>query len=442
MPRPALHATPEARESVWLWGMTRYQWVVFFAAWLGWGFDVFDGLLFNFVAPVCVPRLLGVPPGDPRVSATTGAITASLLVGWATGGILFGFVTDRLGRSRTLLLTMLTYAGATAACAFAPDVWTLAAFRFVAALGIGGEWAAGASLVAEVVPERRRVAAGALLYTSAPLGIFLATVVNDLFTKRIPALAGRPDLGWRLVFLAGLVPAAFALWIRRRVREPEAWKEARGARPRLAELFAPELRRATLGGLAMCLVTLVTWWGTNAFLPFVMGSLAGPDASPATRAGYVTYASTLFNLGGLLGTLATIPLARLGRRWLFALYFAGGAASIWTTFGLAWEPVTRMRLLFLVGLTVFGVVGSFSFYLPELFPTRLRGTGSGFCFNAGRYLAAAGPYVIGLTLGAAATPMAAIRWMALVPLAGLLLVPAIVETHRAHPPERALDIVP
>jgi len=164
-PRPAI---AESREPAWLWDMTRYQWLVFLAAWLGWGFDVFDGLLFNFVAPVCVPRLLGVPAGDPRVTAATGAITSTLLVGWATGGILFGFVTDWLGRSCTLLLSMLTYAGATAACALAPDVWVLAAFRFVAALGIGGEWAAGASLVAEIVPEQRRVAMGALLYTSAP----------------------------------------------------------------------------------------------------------------------------------------------------------------------------------------------------------------------------------------------------------------------------------
>src|SRR5262249_1520551 len=125
---------------------------------------------------------------------------------------------------------------------------------------------------------------------------------------------------------------------------------------------------------------------------------------------------------------ATIPISRLGRRPLFALYFAGAAASIWITFGLDWSPLTRMRLLFFDGLTVFGVVGSFSFYLPELFPARLRGTGAGFCFNTGRYLAAAGPYVVGVSLGVAATPMAAIRWVALVPLVGLLLVPLIVET--------------
>ena len=418
-------AAPDER--AWLLDMSRYQWLVFLAAWLGWGFDVFDGLLFNFVAPLCVPRLLAVPPGDPRVSAATGAITATLLVGWATGGILFGRLTDRLGRARTLLVTMLVYSGATAGCAFAPNLWVLGGFRFVAALGIGGEWAAGASLVAEVVPERRRVLMGALLYTSAPLGIFLATLVNDVFTKRIPALVADPDLAWRLVFVAGLVPAAFALWIRRHVREPDAWtRERRGGR--LRDLFAADLRRATLGGLAMSVVNLSTWWATNAFLPLVAAFLAGPDAPPAVVAGHVGYASTMFNLGGLVGTLATVGLARLGRRALFALYFGGAAASIWITFGLDWDPLTRMRLLFLDGVTVFGCAGSFTFYLPELFPTRLRGTGSGFCFNAGRYLAAAGPFVVGRALGAAPTPMDAIRWVAVIPLAGLLLVPFIVET--------------
>jgi MFS family permease len=408
--------------------MTRYQWIVFFAAWLGWGFDVFDGLLFNFVAPVCVPRLLGVAAGDPRVGAVTGAITATLLVGWATGGILFGLLTDRVGRARTLLITILTYAIATAACAFATDVWTLAAFRFVAALGIGGEWAAGASLVAEVVPERRRVTMGALLFTSAPLGVLLAGLVNDLFTKRIAAVAADPDLAWRLVFLAGLVPAGAALWIRRRVREPEVWERERAPAPRLAELFRPELRRATLGGLAMAATALIAWWSTNAFLPFVVKHLAGPQALDSTVAGAITHAVLFFNLGGLLGMLAAIPLARFGRRFIFALYLAGSALSIWITFSLDWDPITRTRLFFFDGLTVFGIACIFSFYLPELFPTRLRGTGSGFCFNTGRYLAAAGPYVVGLALAQAATPMQAIRWVALVPLAGLVAVPFIVET--------------
>ena len=413
-----------------LWGLTRYQWTVFVAAWLGWGFDVFDALLFNFVAPICVPRLLGVPAGHPSVTTATGAITSLLLVGWATGGILFGWLTDRIGRSRTLLITMITYAAATAACALAPNIWVLAALRFVASLGIGGEWAAGASLVAEVFPPARRVAGGALLYTSAPIGILLAGWVNDVFTRQIGAVAANPDLAWRLVFLSGLVPAAIALWIRRAVREPQAWTNEQGPPPRLAELFSPAHRRATLGGLAMSVITLLTWWGMTTFLPFVMRHLAGPNA--AAGALLVARANLAFTLGGIAGTVATIPIARIGRRRMFALYLAGAVVAIWTTFGLDWSTGVRSALLFACGVTTFGIVGAFSFYFPELFPTRLRGTGSGFCFNTGRYLAAAGPFVVGTMLGAVATPTDAIKWVALVPLVGFCLTPFVVETHDAR----------
>ena len=156
-------------------GMNRYQWTVLFAAWLGWGFDLFDSVLFNYVAPNAVPTLLNLPIGSAEAKQATlfwtGILTSALLIGWAIGGILFGWVTDRIGRTRTMLLTMLLYAFGTAACAFADSIWMLLAFRIIAALGIGGEWAAGASMVAEVVPEEKRVEAGALLYTAAPFGL-------------------------------------------------------------------------------------------------------------------------------------------------------------------------------------------------------------------------------------------------------------------------------
>src|SRR5262249_4868016 len=161
-----------------------------------------------------------------------------------------------------------------------------------------------------------------------PFGILLAGLVNDLFTKQIAFTATQPDLAWRAVFLSGLVPATIALWVRRNVHEPEAWAHGRGPAPGLGELFSPAHRRATLGGLAMALVTLVTWWPTNAFLPFVVQHLAGPGSDAAAVAGHLTYANSLFNLGGFVGTLATIPIARLGRRPLFAIYFAGAAAAI------------------------------------------------------------------------------------------------------------------
>jgi MFS family permease len=415
-------------------GLSGYQWLVLFAAWLGWGFDVFDGLLFNFVSPLCVPDLLGLEIGSPAAREATalwtGALTSLLLVGWAIGGILFGWVADRIGRTRTLLLTMLTYAVATLACAFAPNLATLALFRFVASLGIGGEWAAGASLVAESVPEEKRVVAGALLYTSAPMGLFLATFVNDLLTRQIDVLAARPDLAWRAVFATGLVPAFVAVAIRWKVREPERWSG--GEHPRIRELFSPALRLRTLGGLAVAIVALVTWWSVNAFLPMIARLLAdtvtpppAPEQLAGLRVAFVTTATSVFNLGGLVGTLLTVPVAiRLGRRPMFLIYFAASAAAIWLTFGFGFAPETRLWLVGLIGLTVFGVFGAFTFYLPELFPTRLRATGSGFTYNAGRIATAVGPFLVGWVAASGTDPLAVVRWVALVPLVGIALVVA------------------
>src|SRR5205823_8907551 len=173
-------------------------------------------------APNCVPTLLGLPLGSPPARAATlqwtGLLTSVLLVGWAVGGILFGRMADRIGRTRTLLLTMALYSFGTAACALAPNIWVLMLFRVVASLGIGGEWAAGASMVAEVVPEKRRVEAGALLYTSAPVGLFLATFVNFQISHEL--FGGEPSKSWRYVFLTGLIPAAVAFIVRLFVKEP------------------------------------------------------------------------------------------------------------------------------------------------------------------------------------------------------------------------------
>src|SRR5690242_13089888 len=141
--------------------MSSYQWLVLFAAWLGWGFDVFDGLLFNYVAPTSVPSLLRLAAASPAAKAATlqwtGYLTSLLLIGWGIGGLLFGRVADKIGRTKTLLLTMSMYALGTALCSTAQNIWMLMAFRVIASLGIGGEWAAGAAMVAEVVPEKRRV---------------------------------------------------------------------------------------------------------------------------------------------------------------------------------------------------------------------------------------------------------------------------------------------
>lgn len=426
--------------------MNAYQWTVLFAAWLGWGFDVFDGLLFNYVAPNCVPTLLGLTIGSPEAKQATlrwgGALTSILLLGWAAGGIIFGQIADRIGRTRTLMLTMLLYALGTAACAGATNIWMLVGFRIVASLGIGGEWAAGAAMVAEVVPDRRRVEAGALLYTSAPAGLFLATFANFQIAGNL--FKGSPETSWRYVFLCGLIPAVVAFVVRLFVREPERWVEstATAPRPRLRELFTPEIRPLTIGGFAMAVVALITWWGCSAFIPIVSSGLAQATAKAqhleraATLAlveHWKAIATNVFNVGGLVGTLLTIPAAKyLGRRKMFGIYYAASGAAVLATFGLDLPPLTRLYMCGLIGLTVFGVFGSFTYYLPELFPTRLRGTGAGFCYNAGRVIAAMGPFLVGTIASRGADSLNAatrvVFWVGFVPLVGLLLLPLAVET--------------
>ncbi len=428
--------------------MNGYQWTVILAAWLGWGFDVFDGLLFNYVAPSAVPTLLGLTLGSVEAKAATlqwtGILTSVLLIGWAVGGVLFGKVADRIGRTKTLLLTMVLYSLGTAACAFAPNIWVLMLFRIISSLGIGGEWAAGASMVAEVVPEHRRVEAGALLYTSAPFGLFLATFVTFQITG---VYFNDPAVSWRYVFLCGLVPAAAAFVVRLFVKEPERWKKlAKNETAKLAELFSPQYLRITISGFLMAVTALIMWWSCNAFIPVVAKGLAmreatqilGLDAAAAETLGqqWIKTATNSFNLGGLIGTLLTIPAAKLlGRKKMFFIYYLLAAASIMAAFGLDMAPHTRLYMYFPIGLTVFGVFGSFTYYLPELFPTRLRASGAGFTYNIGRLVAAIGPFLVGSIAAqgtnAVDSAMSVLFWVGLVPVTGIFMLPFVIETkHR------------
>jgi MFS family permease len=425
------------------------QLIIFIAAWLGWGFDIFDGLLFNFVAPNCVPTLLGLEIGSTAAKAATlnwtGILTAVLLLGWAAGGVIFGLVADRIGRSKTLLITMLIYALGTASCAFVPNIWLLLVCRTLASLGIGGEWAAGAALVAEAVPERRRVEAGALLYTSAPFGIFLATFVNAQIAGNL--FKNQPEVSWRYVFLCGLIPAAIAIAIRFLVKEPESFTEraANFQAPKLSELFTPELLPATRSGLGLAVVALLTWWSCNAFIPVVASTLAQATAKTqglniSQTSGLIeswkSIASESFNWGGLIGTLLTVPISKsIGRKPMFAIYFIGSSIALFATFATDLPPETRLRMYFFIGLTVFGIFGSFTYYLPELFPQRLRSTGSGFCYNIGRVVAAVGPFVVGSIAAGAkgdiATILQVLTTLGFIPLVGLCLMPWTIET-RGH----------
>ena len=308
-------------------------------------------------------------------------------------------------------------------------------------LGIGGEWAAGAALVAEVVPEKRRVEAGALLYTSASFGLFLAVNVNKIITTAYGAT--HPSLAWRYVMLCGLIPVIFTALIRFMIKEPDRWKNIKGlAKPAsISELFRPEVRRLTLSGFLPALTSLVTWWSCNSFIQVLASNMAGQWALAhhldkihklALAQNWIEIASNWFNLGGLIGTLATIPLAKImGRKMMFFIYFILSGVSVLSAFGLHWMPYQQLFMYFPIGLTVFGVFGSYTFYLPELFPTHLRATGAGFCYNVGRLITAVGPFLVA-SVAAQSDPVAgakhALFYVGFAPLIGLLFLPWIIET--------------
>lgn len=431
-------------------GLTGYHWLVLAAAWLGWGFDVFDALLFNFVAPNAVPTLLHLPLGTPEARQATlfwtGVLTSILLVGWAAGGLIFGWFGDRYGRKRALFVTISIYAVGTALCAAATEMWQLVFFRVIASLGIGGEWAVGAALVAETVPQQRRVEAATLVYTSSPLGIILASTVN--YQVAGVWFADDPSSSWRYVFLCGLAPVLVALLVRVFIRESDTWMtQVRHSKPpAIRELFTGSMLRYTLSGLITAITALLTWWACNAFLPTLGSTLASehalqtglaPEAARALGEAWKSQASNQFNFGGLLGALAAIPLARvMSRRAMFVTYFLYSAALLFATFGLDLEPQARMRMLFFVGLGVYGVFSTFVFYLPELFPARLRATGAGLCYNFGRVIAAIGPFVVGSVSAAAGGSSAVIIqtlcWLGAIPLATALLARVVIVETRGR----------
>jgi MFS family permease len=419
-----------------LLGLSGYHWLVIAAAWAGWGFDVFDALLFNFVSSNCIPVLLQLPRDSPEAQAATvfwtGAITSILLVGWAAGGVLFGWLGDRIGRKRALFVTIMVYALGTALCALATSIWQLVLFRVVASLGIGGEWGLGAALVAESVPENRRIEAGVIMQSSSPLGIALASLLNYQIAG--VWFASEPETSWRYVFLAGLAPVALAFALRMFLQESPQWQSAPPAPAGPLQLFAPGMRRITLSGFIPAVTALLTWWACTAFIPLLGGTLAHEQAGGAglssAAAGALSEAwkaraANLFNVGGLVGSFAAIPLARLtGRRPMFIAYFAFSALAMAAAFGLDLAPTMRLAMLMPVGAGVYRIFAAFSFYLPELFPARLRATGAGFCYNIGRVFAAAGPYLVGSVSAAAGGSSSVIihtmLWLALIPCVAAL----------------------
>jgi MFS family permease len=342
-----------------------------------------------------VVHLLGASgSSDPAVKEKSAYIQAAFLVGWALGGAFFGRLGDRIGRSRALSLTILTYALCTGLCAASQTWWQLMIFRFLAALGIGGEWAVGAALLIETWPAGWRPMLSAVLQSAVNLGIVFAAGLVTL----LQFLPHPPSERW--VFLIGVAPALLVFWIRRQVPESDAWQMARAQssdRPGLRDLFRGSVAPVTINTGMVCALSLSGWWLIQFWHPQHLRrllELSGYAPAAATRS--VSAAFFLMNVVAIVGNFAAGWLAaRLGNRKAITAMFGGMFLAVVGAFvvprgfsGLAWFWMP------LVGFFS-GVFGLFTMYLPPLFPTLLRTTGAGFCYNIGRISAAAASLVFG-----------------------------------------------
>jgi len=372
--------------------LSPHQWKSGIAAWLGWLFDGLDMHLYVLVAAPFVAELIGVTDTrDKVVGWYSSWIQAAFLVGWALGGGFFGRAGDLIGRSRALCLTILTYALFTGLAFFVQTWWQLLIVRFLAALGIGGEWAVGASLLSETWPRRWRPWIAAVLQSGVNIGVLLASCTTFL-------LAGVPP---RAVFLVGVLPALFVFWIRREVPETEEWhaakRHAKDAAPGIADLFRGEVRRTAVLTILVCSVSLTAHWAFMFWYQQHLRNLPDViDMSPARRNELASFASFLVMAAAIFGNFLAAAMARvIGYRRSIALLCLAYALAMVATY-----IVPRSHNALLVLLPIMGACGGvfalFTMYLPPLFPVLLRTTGAGFCYNIGRIAAAAGTVVFGL----------------------------------------------
>jgi MFS family permease len=407
--------------------LTGYQWFVLLVAWLGWVFDSMDALIYAQVMTPALKELLGARGSPQNIGWYGGIIFSIFIVGWALGGVLFGVLADYLGRSRTLAMTILVYAVFTALAGFSHTWWELGIYRFLTALGVGGEWAAGATLVAEVWPESLRVKGAGLLQSAWGFGFFLAAGINLLLSS----------YSWRVMFFVGIIPALVAVLMRLKLREPERWtsqhREAKSPgseRLTILALFSPETRRDTLVGTSLALVAVFGLWGATNWTPSLMTELLRPQHLDAiATARRVSFAVMSLNAGAILGYLAAPLIAeRWGRRAMFLLLMLGSALALPLTFLIPSSFSTAIWLLPFLGFFSNGIFSGFPVYFPEIFPTRIRATGAGFCFNAGRIFAAAGPFLTGYLVLHLGTFARAASSIALIYVLGLLILPFARET--------------
>jgi len=453
----------------WWKQLNGYHWFVFIVASLAWLFDCLDQQLFILARGNAIQTLLG-PGADPTdVKVCGGYATAIFVAGWAVGGLIFGAVGDRIGRSKTLAITVFLYSISTGLSAFSRNIDDFYAFRFLTGLGVGGVFGLAVALIADALPENVRSKALGWLQALSAVG----NVSAGLFSLSLSSVD--PSVSWKYMFLIGAAPAFLCIFIMLRLKEPEKWVEAKRASQQVggkamgsySSLFGEaRWRRPALLGMVLCISGVVGLWGVGFFSPELVSSaleksliaegLEGKDLG-AAKTRWSAYNLIVQNIGAFFGMLTFARLAQsIGRKKAFAIGFiAALGATIF--FFRYFEEKSDIWMSGVMGFCQLALFAGFAIYLPELFPTRLRSTGTSFCYNVGRFIAASGPFTLGslqkylsdeaikvlpATADAAAQSAAKLEalrdaacWLSAIYLVGLLVLPFLPETKGQPLPE-------
>ncbi|PLZ02117.1 MFS transporter [Burkholderia sp. WAC0059] len=416
--------------------LNRSQIAGFWGAWAGWTLDGMDSFIYALVLTPALTELLprsGYAPTAGHVGLAGSILFALFLVGWGLSFI-WGPLADRFGRTRVLAGTIFMFAVFTGLAATAQNVWELGFYRFLAGVGIGGEWALAGTYVAESWPEDRRKMGAGYLQTGYYAGFFLAAALN--YTIGV-------HYGWRAMFLTGAVPVVVAILVLLRVKEPEKWQkvDARVVRSRpLREIFAPAYRRRTWAASILLTIAIIGLWAGAVYEPSAVIQLAtkaGASKPDAIRTASI--ATGLLSVATILGCLALPPLAeRIGRRWTLAIYFVGMAVSIVGSFGWAYYLPNGLAP-FIAWLVVLGFFGGnfalFSLWLPEQFETRVRATAFAFCTSFGRFVGAGVNFLLGAAVLNMHTLGVPVALTAIAFVVGLFVIPFAPETKGEVLPE-------
>lgn len=408
--QPALSPVTRLR---WYQGLTGYQWWVVCVGSLAWLMDTMSQRIFVLSRAPALSEVLHVPQIDPSVGVYGNYATASMMVGWAVGGFYFGIVGDKWGRAKTLSVSVLVYSIFTGLSGLSLHWWDFCLWRFLMGCGIGGAFATGATLIAETVPTHSRAYALGMFQALSALGNIAASAVARFLVLPdkhvLEGVIGADGIsGWRMLFFLGTAPAVLVVFIMTTIKDPPAWLEARkvAAKDKLQRqmgdikgmLTDPRWRRNTLVGVGLAVAGVVGLWGVGFWSPELINQALTPadlhgQPLPETvrdSIGKVKSMGTLLqDVGAFFGMFVfTILATRFGRKITFGASFLVAFVVVSAVFLTLNSATQAYIMLPLVGFVTLSVFGGYSIYFPEIYPTRLRSTGTAFCYNVARVLTA------------------------------------------------------